>query len=169
MTGRAPDPQVAQLAFDVAQDRVASQRASVDELRSRASGLLGAAAIATSFLAGFALDNRKEALNAFSWLGFFATAAIVVLLLLVLWPGRDWRFGHDPKVVVDAYYKGIFDGSKGPLSIEETQVYIAKDMTSWIEGNADRLNRMFVLFRWAVVAVGGMVTFWIADLLVLNL
>lgn len=157
------------MAFHFARDRVAGQRASVDELRSRASGLLGAAAIATSFLAGFALDNRTESLTPFSWVGFISAGATAVLLLLVLWPLPDWSFGHKPEVVVEAYYKGKFEGSKGPLSAEQTHIALANDMASWIEKNTKKLNRTFIWFRYSVLAVGVMVVSWILDLLIINL
>jgi len=169
MTLSSGDPDVARLAYQAATSRVAGQRSTVDELRSRASGLLGASAIATSFLAGFALDNREDDLTFFALVGFVAPVITVILLLLVLRPTDKWRFGHDPERLLSYYYEGQFSGSEGrPLPLEAMHVFATQDMSKWIAENKKKLNRYFHLFQMAVIAVGLTVLAWLADLYVIT-
>jgi hypothetical protein len=165
MTERQRDPEVARLAFEAATERVAHQAASVDELRGRASTLLGTSAIATSFLAGFALTNRDEPLTVFAWMGFVSAVAVAVFVALILRPRAGWVFAHDPDPLLKQYYRGEFDDSDGPLSLEESHVYLTEYMAGWIQGNAEKLEAQFRLFEYAVVAVGALVVAWIFDLI----
>lgn len=65
------------------------QDARRDDLRTRASGLVTAAAIATAFLGGQSLDGARS-FAATTWVAVVAFAAIIVLSLYVLTPRRSW-------------------------------------------------------------------------------
>ena len=165
MGEREPDAEVARLVYDEAVRGVQSQEGALDNLRARASALLAASAIATSFLAGVALSDRGSAFSVFTILGFLSAALAAIFVVLVLIPYRGWKFSVEPRVLADDYYYGNFADPPKPQSIEDTRIKLARHMGGWIDGNEDRLNWLYRSFVAAALVVGMNVSFWLIDLL----
>src|SRR5687767_5816448 len=98
-----------QLAYDEAVRALSQQQSRLDSLRTRAGILLSAAAIATSFLGGKALEERAP--TWWSWTGVGAFAALSVFALLILWPRDEWKFAASPRELIQDYIE-----SPEPLS-----------------------------------------------------
>lgn len=81
------DPRPA-LAHQMAVDRLAAQRASLDELRGRVGTVLSGASIATGFLAGQAL-NTAHGIPGPAWAAIVFAVALIATSAFILWP-RDW-------------------------------------------------------------------------------
>lgn len=95
-----PD-EVLSLAYDSALNALREQDGTISNLRNRATGLLVAAAISTSFATALGLLNIDPSRGPVfpPWAGW--TLVILVLLIgisvmVVLWPASRWSFGPDP-------------------------------------------------------------------------
>jgi hypothetical protein len=117
------------LAYREAMRGLEDQERSAVELRTRAGALIAAAAIATSFLGWVAI-------------GCFVLLGVVVLVML--WPRRDWAFSLAPEDFI-AMYLEPSDGE--PLELHLIERDLALHMGRSIEFNRDQLNALVTVFR----------------------
>lgn len=138
-----PDPRV-EIVWTLAQTQLASQVATIDELRARVGTLIAAAAIATGFLAGQALDT-KHGMPAGAWLGIVAAFAVLVACGIILWP-RNWA--------------GLFMNTSTALEnidnqpgqrIDDFQRYMTEKATEKVKVNEGRLEQLYWVFSAALV------------------
>lgn len=95
------------LAFDEARAALKEQDATLNGLRNRATGLLAAASVGTSFAASIGFLNADPGKGpAFPvWAGWSLlplTVLIGAAVMAILWPTKDWSFGLTPQRILDA-------------------------------------------------------------------
>lgn len=93
--------EVARLAYDEARAALREQDATLANVRNRATALLAAAAVGTSFSATVGLLNTDaDRGRVFPlWAAWALLAAVVLIatgVLVVLWPVPTWQFGPSP-------------------------------------------------------------------------
>ncbi|MEX2547749.1 MAG: hypothetical protein WD830_08165 [Chloroflexota bacterium] len=149
------------LAYDLALKALDQQQETLDGLRERASTLLAAAAIVTSFLGGAALPSgQKAALGIPGWIAVVLFGLTVVTTLNIIRPRSGWRFLPNAKEVVGSYVR-----SEPTASIAQTHYGLAVEMEKAQIENRKQLNGMFDGLTWAVILIGLTIIAWIAELL----
>lgn len=98
---------VVRLAYDEARAALREQDATLGNVRNRATGLLGAAAVGTSFAAGVGLLNTDPGRGpVFPAWGGWGLLLLVVLVgagvMVVLWPAPHWQFGPNARRLLDS-------------------------------------------------------------------
>ncbi|MGK5112741.1 MULTISPECIES: hypothetical protein [unclassified Geodermatophilus] len=93
--------EVAQLAYGEARAALREQDATLANLRNRATALLAAAAVGTSFAAAVGLLNTDpDRGRVFPlWAGWTLLVLVVLVgagVMVVLWPAPGWKFGPSP-------------------------------------------------------------------------
>ncbi|HZC70119.1 MAG TPA: hypothetical protein VE442_05460 [Jatrophihabitans sp.] len=94
------------LAFDEARAALADERDRLASVRNRATGLLAAAAVGTSFATTAGLLNADSSHgNVFpawgAWLLLGVLSLITYGVLVVLWPTRTWDYGLLPEKLLE--------------------------------------------------------------------
>jgi hypothetical protein len=143
------------VAFQEALRGVTQQQAVLNDIRARASTVLGAASISTSFLGGLALDN-KQGPQGWSWLPVIAFAAVGLLTIYVLLPKAGWTFRFSAKALIRDYVE-----AEPPAELAEMQRDLALHLENHYERNELRLNRLFWLLRIASALLVGEVVLWL--------
>lgn len=97
--------EITRLAYDEARAALREQDATLANVRNRATGLLAAAAVGTSFAAGVGLLNTDPARGATfplwaGWTMFGLITSIGVGVSIVLWPVTRWSFGPHPAALL---------------------------------------------------------------------
>lgn len=149
------------LVFEQTVRAVTQQTSAIDTLRTRAGTVVSAAALVSSFLGAATLRDPhlpKPAI-VFTVLALAGLVATVVATVVILLP-YDWLLGFKATVAIRDYVE-----ADPPASIDEMRRDIALHMQSDVKANAVRLDRLYVGFRIAVVAVGVQVVCWLAALL----
>jgi hypothetical protein len=139
-----PDP-VVELAYDAAIAALQQQDNTLGNLRNRATALLSAAAVATTFSAGIGLFSTDKSRGTplpdwgqWSLLGLLlATAG---LCIAVMWP-VTMTFGADPRLILD----------RGSDDINQVRRYVTEAAVRGQASNQAALMRKFQLYRIAVV------------------
>src|SRR4051794_15910944 len=93
--------EVTRLAYDEARAALREQDTSLANVRNRATALLAAAAIGTSFSATAGLLNTDPSRGRIfplwaAWALLVAVALIATGVMVVLWPASTWQFGPSP-------------------------------------------------------------------------
>lgn len=106
--------EVVKLAFEEARAALKEQDATLGNLRNRATGLLAAASVGTSFAAsvGFLNTDPTKGVVFPPWAGWTLlplTLLIGVGVMVILWPAADWSYGPTAKVILDACDRDIDD------------------------------------------------------------
>ena len=140
--------EVVRLAYDEARAALREQDATLGNVRNRATGLLAAAAVGTSFAATVGLLNtdpgRGDVFPA--WAGWVLLTLITLVgagVMLVLWPAEDWEFGPNPRRLLDSIggeADGVFQAA--------TEAMIAA-----LASNDRRLRQRMTAYRVAVVVL----------------
>jgi len=181
---RETDPRVAKLAYKVATHRLKRQEAKLAEIRQRTTTLVGATAIAMSFLANAALANRESDLSVFTYVGFAAAGVAAFCSLKILLPtraqklesetddsGHGWRFSPNMEHFIEYYYEGNYVSEAGkegqPHTLAQTQADLALRMAGWHKRNNEALNKLYDWFFRASVAVGVCLVAWVIDLVLI--
>jgi hypothetical protein len=145
----ASDDKSLSLAYEAARDALVRQETTLTNLRTRATGILTVAALAVSFSAGlglFATDPSKGRVlpqwATLSMLGILiATGGLV---MMVLWPVKDWHFGPDARKLLR--WSRRFD-------LDEVRRKSVKKMTEGRNYNGHHLVRRNIYFRLSVLAL----------------
>ena len=147
------------LAYDEAVRALQQQQSRLDNLRTRAGILLSAAAIATSFLGGKALEGRAP--TAWGWAAVGMFLALSGVTLLILWPRVEWKFAVGIRELIHDYIE-----SDEPLPITTIHRDLALHMEDSYFDNERGLNRLIWSFRIASVLLSAEVIAWIIDIAV---
>src|SRR4051794_1827093 len=97
--------EVTRLAYDEARTALREQDATLGNVRNRATALLAAAAVGTSFSATAGLLNTDPS-RGFTFPKWAAWSLLVVIALIaigvmaVLWPAPTWNFGPSPRALL---------------------------------------------------------------------
>lgn len=179
---REKDPRVAKLAYQVATKRLKRQEVKLAEIRQRTTTLVGATAIAMSFLANAVLGDHMSDLSVFSYVGLAAAGVAAFCSIKILLPtrarklesetddsGHGWKFSPNVEHFIDYYYKGDYVSEEGgkagqPHTLAQTQADLVLRMAGWHKRNNEALNKLYDWFLWASVAVGVCLVAWVIDL-----
>ncbi len=148
------------LAYREARRGLEDQERSVVELRTRTGALIAAAAVTTSFFGGQLLQQRGIGAAAWVAIGCFALLAFVVLI--VLWPRRDWEFMLAPDQFVATYLEPV-EGDPLPLHLIERD--LALHIGRSTESNRRQLGTLTTAFRLGAVLLVIEVVAWVVALL----
>lgn len=148
-----------QLAYEEAKRAIDRQSDQLDGLRGRGGILLGAVSLATSFLAGLALDGGDLSTWA-TVAAIVATIAFIVaagMCVAILWPRAEWGFNLSAGRILQQL---------DALTPTEAEAY--RELALRIQGNyranRDRLDVLFWLFRIACIALGVETLAWLVTL-----
>lgn len=107
------------------------QARAIDELRARAAGLLGAAAISAGFLGAEALKSG-DALLPLTWIGVLAFAACGISCAWVLLP-RKFTFVGSPKKLIE--HRIMADEPDDQMGVDQLRWAVAVEMEDWYDAN----------------------------------
>ena len=148
------------LAYDLALKALDQQQETLDGLRERASTLLAAAAIVTSFLGGAALPSgQKVALGVAGWVAVALFGLTVLTTLNIIRPRSGWRFLPDAKEMIASYLV-----TQPTASIEQTHYGLALEMQKAQIENRKQLNGMLDGLTVAVTLIGLTIVAWVWEL-----
>lgn len=132
------------LAYDAGIKALSQQDATLGNLRNRATGLLSAAALVTSFSTGLGLINtdptKGDVLpNWGALLLLTILVAIGILSMAVLWPVKSWCFGPDSIQIMDKVDAGE--------DIDTIQRFVASQMGRGRVRNGQQLTNRTRCYR----------------------
>jgi hypothetical protein len=136
--------------FEEALRRRDRLRDSISELRSRTGLLISAASIATAFLGSVAAKGHHGIPGRFYWAIAPFIVSIVLSILLVV-PMPRWKFSLDLGAVASVA------SSPG----KEFKAYITAQLETSSATNQSLLDRMYIVFGLAAVALAVSIVAWI--------
>jgi hypothetical protein len=106
--------EVLELAYNAVTAALKEQDGTLSGLRNRATALLSAAAVGTSFAAAVGLLNLDPARGAVfpAWSGWTLLVLIVLIgasVMTILWPIPGWNFGPDPQALLSKEGESVDD------------------------------------------------------------
>lgn len=132
------------------------QRVVIDAFRTRAGLLLSAAAIATSFLGGAALQRGTSALT---WFAIGAFVLLGVGVVMILWPRGDWEYAASPLRIIESYVE------PDPLDLPLIHRDLALHMDASFLMNRGHLQTLVYLFRGCSILLVAEIVAWVVDLI----
>lgn len=138
------DNDFARLSYEASLRSLDKQEGLLDELRARTGLLIAASSLAASFLGQPALAHAGTALVVLALLAF---ALSVGSSLYVLMPKRGLVFSLAGSVL----YEGLFDFRDDMAEVYRRVTY---ELDRFWESNDVRLQRLFLAFRVAAIALG---------------
>ena len=147
-----------ELAYREGERALSEQQTVVDGFRSRAGLILSAAAIATSFFGGAALDRGT---TAFTWIAIALFLALGAAVIRILWPRGDWEFTIGPEALIENYIE-----HPQPLSLPLIHRDLALHMDRSYFHNRGELLLLVRYFRVASVLLTLEVVAWVVDLVI---
>ncbi|SDC56394.1 hypothetical protein SAMN05660690_1922 [Geodermatophilus telluris] len=139
---------VVRLAYDEARTALREQDATLANVRNRATALLAATAVGTSFAATVGLlnvDPRRGPVFP-AWAGWLLLSCVVVVgagVMVVLWPTRGWLFGPSARKILDC----------AGQDCDEVLTAATQAMVAGIASNDRRLRRRMTAYRVTVVVL----------------
>lgn len=147
------DPRL-ELVYSESLRSITEQQQVLTELRGRASLLLSAAALVTSFLGAAAL--QRHGIRGWSAAGVTCLSTITALVIFMLWP-RKWQFRFSADVLLGHY----IDGDNPAADINE----LRRDLTARNDENYTFNEKSLRRLQWAFEVGCGMllleVVFWV--------
>jgi hypothetical protein len=154
-----PDEDQYQTLYTEAIRHLATQDDDFDQLCSRASYLLAAVTLSTSFLGASVL--RTKQMSGTDWA---AIATFLVALALCTWviagPVRKWNIGFDPKLAYERYLLEL----NPPLTINEFYIEVLYQGDNAYAENKQKLDIRRAALVLAAAAMGAEITLWLIDL-----
>ncbi len=148
-----------EILYDEVIRQLDTQQRDLDQLRSRASYLLSAIAVATTFLGANVV--RKQKLETLDWIALACfVAAVLMAGWLVVVPTRKWSTGFDPRF---AYAQWLFTRHP-PLSVDEMRVELVHVLKDAIDSNTRKMTLLRALLGLAGLAVTAEIVLWIVAL-----
>jgi len=147
-----------ELAYEEAKRALDAQESVVNELRTRSGILIAAAAIATSFFGGRALEDGDVA--AAGWVAIACFAVVGASVLAVLWPRTDWSFTVNAERFIGTYV----ESEDGPLPLPAIHRDLALHMSASYVANARQLRVLTVAFRIGAIFLVGEVVSWVVGI-----
>jgi hypothetical protein len=145
------DPRAA-LILQEAVRALDQQSDSLNELRSRTGIVLTASSVSSAFLGATALEHGGfSVLNILAFVVFLCS---ILLCLGVLLPADDWEFLYSTETLEKSYIGESVELAQMQRSMA------AGYSESWKENNG-RIKPLYVLLRFAIVAVGVDVLLWL--------
>jgi hypothetical protein len=132
------------------------QSSVLDEIRTRTGILLSATSISSALL-GSADLTKHETFRTMTYLAVGAFCLSLLLCVYVLRPTRGWTFSHTSRGLLDAYV------DKGK-SLDSMHRELALAADGYRDVNDKKIKRQFRAFRWASLALGASIVFWLIDL-----
>ncbi|HEX8052952.1 MAG TPA: hypothetical protein VF517_08160 [Thermoleophilaceae bacterium] len=155
------------IAYEAATRALSDQRASLDNLRSRAASLVAAAAIVTSFLGAAALADTRltratgtaqfvpdRSLQPAEAVALGAFLLVLFLCLLILRPRGKWKFVLGAKWILERDEKD--EDALMKLLAEWSETYWKRN-NKWIKRRMD-------MFQVGVLLLGVESVAWVVDL-----
>jgi hypothetical protein len=157
------DPELAesyQIAYEQASTALRNQANVLESSQTRAATIISAAAIATSFLGGRALE-RGTSWPGWTWVAIGCFAGLIPACGVVLWPRFGWRFDVIGEQVID---DSIETTQQPPLSPAMLRRDLAIYMSRSHESNRQRLRLLVWSLQVAVVLLSLEIGAWIVTL-----
>lgn len=160
----APEPSTTDERYTLLLEQVTraltQQVSAIDTLRTRAGTVVAAASLVSSFLGATTLAKSHLPAPALALvlLALLALVTTVIATVIILWP-YTWRTGFDGHEALAKYIE-----ADPPADLDEMRRSFAYYMQEDITKNRAKLNRLYVVFQVAVVAIGLEVVFWLAAL-----
>jgi hypothetical protein len=138
---------VLKLAYEAACIALREQDASLTSVRTRATGLLAAAVVGTSFATGVGLYKSAPGTPTLpSWAAWSLFVMVIIIgssVMMTLWPVRSWRFGVQPAGLL----------ANAGLDIDEVYTQATRAMVTATEANEATLAIRFGAYRVGVAAL----------------
>lgn len=149
-----PSGQVAKLLYELAVSNLQQQRASLDEMRSRAGALLSASSISNAFLGAVAARGTGAfhlPLRFWTALGPFILS--VILCISVLWYTDNWEFSLRSDML----------GNTIPpdMSLQQTYYQLASKLESMNDNNETGIKYRSWIFAAAAIATVVAIGAWL--------
>jgi hypothetical protein len=128
-------------------------------MRARASALIAAAAIATSFFGAQAIQGSR--VSAAAWIAIACFVLVGVCVLAVLWPRHDWEFAVSPARFIATYLE---PADEEPLELWSIHRDMALHLGASAEKNRRQLRWLMIAFRAGALLIIAEVVAWIAAL-----
>lgn len=145
------------LVYDEAVRALDRQAAAVDELRTRAATVLGAAALVAGFLGAEVLERHPK-ISGWSLAAVLAFTFVVIAVGSVLLPWR-WTFVTSPSAIINDYIdtddEVSLDQLRWAMALHHETNYDKNQRTRW---------KLLVAMVLATVALGVEVIAWLAAL-----
>jgi len=142
---------LARLAYEISLRALTQQEGVLDELRGRTGTLLAASSLVASFLGARAIDGGG--VPALTALALAAFAVSVLASLYVLLPKPNLVFALRGSVLFE-------EELADPGGLSETFRRLAYWLEEYRDANEPTIERMFQLYRVAIVAVLAQVIVW---------
>jgi hypothetical protein len=135
---------------------IQQQEGSVDELRSRASGMLTAVSVAAAFFGTNALKSRYG-LGGWGHVAVAASAISAAGPLAILWPGRGWIFSNDMSITIE-------DVSEQAREPDDVHMQLAGFIVGHFNDNQSRLDKLYWALRVAIIFLVVALAAWLVQL-----
>jgi hypothetical protein len=137
------------LVYTEALRGITQQQQVLDNLRGRSAVLLSAGAVATSFLAGYAVPSRSGPAVVIAVVAAVLFVAVVVLTLWTLWP-RKFKFRNEPQKLLREWV----DSEHGHYSLDAMHRYLAEWFGEHYDQNQKKIDSMLADFTVACGCLG---------------
>ena len=142
------------LALEEARRGVDTQRAALDEVRSRTAILLAASAVVISFLGAQAL--REHGWSVWTGLGVLAFVGTLALGTGILWPLKGaWLFRADARVLLEDF------ADADPPPQLSAHRHLALSLQAAAVCNSTRLEGLYLRFQIACAGLGVQAIIWV--------
>ena len=135
------------------------QAAALDNLRSRASTILAAAALVTTFLGAQALAKPSAHLNTWGWAAIAALFGVLGCTLSVLYPWNHWHYGESATKMIEN-----LETIQPPLDLARLQRATAMNLEADFRENEAALRRLARFFKLACILTVAETALWIINL-----
>ncbi len=137
--------EILRLAYQAACETLAQQDSTLGNLRTRATGLLAAAAVGTSFATSVGLYKAEPGASTLpTWAGWSLLVFTIVIgasVMIALWPATEWNFG--------ANAAALLANSQRDLDVVHTEA--TRAMVTAAVANEKFLGRRFLAYRIGVL------------------
>ncbi len=140
--------EVLQLAYDEARAALREQDTTLSNVRNRATGLLAAAVVGTSFsaTAGLLNINPQRGRTFPEWAAWALLIVIILVavgVMAVLWPIRAWAFGPSSSALV----------ARAPDGMDKVLRAAIEGMASAVASNSRLLEQRMAIYRATVLVL----------------
>lgn len=146
--GRVDGDSRLELAYDALVRRLAQQDTTLGNLRTRASNLLVAAALLTSFSAGLGLlasteETEQQVARGTSVVLLGLLVLLGVIVMRVHWPLQRWSFGPSGSIIMERLHHGD--------TIDQMRSFVIERLIEARDRNETRIRMTATLYRIGVV------------------
>lgn len=145
-----------EIIYDAALRAVERQEKSLDEIRSRAGLLLGAASIAASFLGTRALEHEKN-IGVAGQVAIWSFGGVAAVMIVLVVPWRGWSFGLTP-------WKLLRAQTTRPLPPDRAQLAMAEALMESHIANAKKLKLFYIGLALGALLLAVEVVTWLFEL-----